>query len=251
MTDEIFISRDLSEPDGSVISRNVSEIKERIAAAAAVSGRQADEITLVAATKTRSASAVKLAVAAGVDAVGENRVNEMLEKKAEGAYAGAPLHFIGHLQKNKANRAVKAADMIQSVDSAQLAELISRIAEAEGLQRDILLEINIAGEAGKFGFSPGELPGAAEFCARLPGVRVKGLMAIPPIAKNPGDNDRWFSEMQKLFVDIRSKKYDNIFMEFLSMGMSDDFESAVSFGSNVVRIGSAIFGRRPPAPRPR
>ncbi|MCL1828090.1 MAG: YggS family pyridoxal phosphate-dependent enzyme [Oscillospiraceae bacterium] len=226
------------------IAENTADVKERIARAAEKAGRSAGEILLIAATKTQPASAVKEAISAGADASGENRAGELAEKKTLGAYNGAPVHFIGHLQKNKAKSVVFEADMIQSVDSVELLELISRIAEAGGIRRDILLEVNIAKETGKFGFDPAELPRVLETCGRYCGVKIKGLMAIPPIALRPGDNERYFSDMQKLYVDNGAKKYDNVHMDFLSMGMSGDFESAVLFGSNMVRIGSAIFGPR-------
>ena len=226
------------------IERNVKNIRAEIARAAGEAGRDPDEILLAAATKTNSAEAVRAAVKAGVDICGENRVQEMLEKNALGAYDGVPLHFIGHLQKNKVRQVVGLCALIHSADSLPLLQEISRIAEKRGLVQDVLLEINIGNEASKTGFRPEELESVLEEAARFPALRVRGLMAIPPICAKPEDNRPFFLQMQKLFVDNRQKKYDNIRMDFLSMGMSGDFAEAVRCGANLVRIGSGIFGPR-------
>ena len=226
------------------IERNVKNIRAEIARAAGEAGRDPDEILLAAATKTNSAEAVRAAVKAGVDICGENRVQEMLEKNALGAYDGVPLHFIGHLQKNKVRQVVGLCALIHSADSLPLLQEISRIAEKRGLVQDVLLEINIGNEASKTGFRPEELESVLEEAACFPALRVRGLMAIPPICAKPEDNRPFFLQMQKLFVDNRQKKYDNIRMDFLSMGMSGDFAEAVRCGANLVRIGSGIFGPR-------
>ena len=226
------------------IERNVKNIRAEIARAASEAGRDPDEILLAAATKTNSAEAVRAAVKAGVDICGENRVQEMLEKNALGAYDGVPLHFIGHLQKNKVRQVVGLCALIHSADSLPLLQEISRIAEKRGLVQDVLLEINIGNEASKSGFRPEELESVLEEATRFPALRVRGLMAIPPICAKPEDNRPFFLQMQKLFVDNRQKKYDNIRMDFLSMGMSGDFAEAVRCGANLVRIGSGIFGPR-------
>ena len=226
------------------IERNVKNIRAEIARAAGEAGRDPDEILLAAATKTNSAEAVRAAVKAGVDICGENRVQEMLEKNALGAYDGVPLHFIGHLQKNKVRQVVGLCALIHSADSLPLLQEISRIAEKRGLVQDVLLEINIGNEASKSGFRPEELESVLEEATRFPALRVRGLMAIPPICAKPEDNRPFFLQMQKLFVDNRQKKYDNIRMDFLSMGMSGDFAEAVRCGANLVRIGSGIFGPR-------
>ena len=226
------------------IERNVKTVKAEIARAAAEAGRDPKEILLVAATKTNGAEAVRAAVEAGVDICGENRVQEMLEKNAVGAYSGAELHFIGHLQKNKVRQVVGLCLLIHSADSLDLLREISRIAEKRGLVQDVLLEVNIGKEASKTGFLPEELENILEEAARLPALRVRGLMAIPPICIKPEDNRPFFLQMQKLFVDNRQKKYDNIRMDFLSMGMSGDYTEAVRCGANLVRIGSGIFGPR-------
>lgn len=226
------------------IAANVALLRERIERAAALAGRGPGEVSFVAATKTNGAEKVRAAIAAGVDACGENRVQELLEKNSQGAYAGAPLHFIGGLQKNKVKYLVGTVDLIQSVDSLELAELIGKKAVQLGLVQPILLEVNIGHEAAKSGVAPEE---AEELLARLSavaGIEVRGLMAIPP-APGPGEkNDGYFEKMHHLFVDMRAKKYDNVTMSILSMGMSGDFEAAIACGSNMVRIGSAIFGER-------
>ena len=226
------------------IAENVALVRRNIAEAALAAGRDPEKIRLVAATKMNDASRVRQAIAAGVEICGENRVQEMLEKQAQGAYEGAELHFIGHLQKNKAKQVVGLAKLIHSVDSTELLTLISRLAEARGLVQDVLLEVNIAGEAAKSGFAPEDIPKALDFASTLPGVRVRGLMAIPPICSFPDQNRPFFLRMRKLFVDNGGKKYDNVSMDFLSMGMSGDYQEAIACGADLVRIGTAVFGPR-------
>lgn len=221
------------------IAENVAEIRQRIDVVAG--GRP---VRLVAATKMNSAERVREAIAAGVDACGENRVQELVEKNEAGAYAGAPLHFIGHLQKNKVKYVVGAADLIESVDSLPLLRLISARAEIIGVVQDVLLEVNIGAETAKSGFEPDELPAVLEILGELPSIQVRGLMAIPPISAFPGANRPYFALMRQLVIDIEAKKYDNVSMDFLSMGMSGDFEDAIIEGANMVRVGSAIFGQR-------
>ncbi|MCI6647174.1 MAG: YggS family pyridoxal phosphate-dependent enzyme [Oscillospiraceae bacterium] len=221
------------------IEDNVARIRERMDRAAG--GRP---VTLVAATKMNDAQAVRRAIAAGVDACGENRVQEMMEKLGQDAYAGAPLHFIGSLQKNKVKFVVGNCDLIHSVNSVELLEAIARKAAALDIVQDVLLEVNIAAEASKTGFLPEYLPQLLESAGNFSSVRVRGLMAIPPIAEKPGENRRYFAQMRELFIDIGAKKYDNVTMDFLSMGMSEDFEDAIAEGSNMIRVGSAIFGPR-------
>lgn len=226
------------------IAENIAEVRRRIEAAAVRSGRTGADITLVAATKMNDAGRVREAVAAGIDACGENRVQELVEKHAQGAYAGAPLHFIGHLQTNKVRQIVGVVDLIQSVDSEELLVRIDRRAESLGVVQDILLEVNIGGEAAKSGIAPEALPALLASASGYAHLRVRGLMAIPPICEKPGGNNVYFSRMRELFVDIGTKKYDNVFMDFLSMGMSGDFEDAIECGANMVRVGSSIFGAR-------
>ena len=226
------------------IGKNVEHVKAEIARAAGDAGRDPAEILLVAATKMNDASAVRAAVRAGVDICGENRVQEMLEKNAQGAYEGAPLHFIGHLQKNKVRQVVGLCELIHSVDSLSLLQEIAKTAEKRGLVQDVLLEINIGSEESKSGFSPEEIGMALEEAAKMTAIRVRGLMAIPPICEKPEENRPFFLKMQKLFVDNCRKKYDNISMDFLSMGMSGDYTEAIRCGANMVRVGTGIFGPR-------
>lgn len=221
------------------IAENVAEIRRNLEKAAP--GRR---VTLVAATKMNDTAHIREAVAAGVDACGENRVQELLQKRAEGAYAGVPLHFIGHLQKNKVRQIVGVADLIESADSAALLRLIDSRAAELGIIQDVLLEINIGGEASKSGMTAEDLPGVLESAAGLSAVRVRGLMAIPPICEKPGGNRPFFARMNQLFVDIGANKYDNVCMDFLSMGMSGDYADAAAMGANIVRVGTAIFGPR-------
>ena len=221
------------------IAENVAAVRARIEAAA-----QGRRVLLVAASKMNDAGRVREAVAAGVDACGENRVQELVEKNAQGAYAGAPLHFIGHLQKNKIKYLVGVADLIESVDSAELLTLIDRRAEKLDVVQDVLLEVNIGREEAKSGLAPEDVVKTVEFAVPLAHVRVRGLMAIPPAADSPDKTRPYFAAMRELFIDIAEKKYDNTPMDFLSMGMSGDFEAAIAEGANMVRVGSAIFGAR-------
>ena len=221
------------------IAENVAAVRARIDAAA-----QGRRVLLVAASKMNDAERVREAVAAGVDACGENRVQELMEKNAQGAYEGAPLHFIGHLQKNKIKYLVGVADLIESVDSEELLTLIDRRAEKLDVVQDVLLEVNIGREAAKSGLAPEDVAKTVEFASPLEHVRVRGLMAIPPAAASPDETRPYFAAMRELFIDIGEKKYDNTPMDFLSMGMSGDFEAAIAEGANMVRVGSAIFGAR-------
>lgn len=227
------------------ISDNVARVRAEIEAAARAAGRDPAEITLVAASKMNGAERVREAIAAGVGVCGENRVQEMLEKQAQGAYEGAALHFIGHLQKNKVKQVVGLASLIHGADSLALLEVIERCAEKRGLVQDVLLEVNIGAEESKSGFAPEEIPAAISAAAAFPHIRVRGLMCIPPAGLGEEENRLNFTKMRKLFVDNGGKKYDNVSMDFLSMGMSADFACAIACGSNMVRVGSAIFGPRP------
>ena len=226
------------------IAENVALIRERINAAAEAAGRSGGDIVLVAATKTNSTERIREAIAAGIAVCGENRVQELLEKKPLGAYDGAELHFIGHLQKNKVSKIVGEAALIQSVDSMELLCAIDRAAGQKGLVQELLLEVNIAGEASKSGFSPEDIAEALREASKLSGIKVRGLMAVPPICASGEDNLPYFERMKQLFVDNSKKKYDNVVMDFLSMGMSGDYLTAIACGANMIRLGSAIFGPR-------
>ena len=229
---------------GNSIADNIKRVREAIAEAAVKAERSPDEITLVAASKTKPADMIQQAIAAGVDAVGENRVQEMLEKNAQGAYTGAPLHFIGQLQSNKVNKIVGLCDLIESVGSASLLAQIGRRAVSLGINQGILIEVNIGREPQKSGILPEHLTSLMETASQTAGVNVQGLMTIPPVIPENERNCNFFDTMFKLFIDIMGKKYDNVSMRFLSMGMSDSYPEAIRCGANMVRIGSAIFGSR-------
>ena len=226
------------------IAENVSRIREEINQAALAAGRNPGEIQLCAATKMNDADAVRQAIAAGVDCCGENRVQELTAKLQEDAYRGAPVHFIGHLQTNKVRQVVGKVALIQSVDSERLLRAINAEAAKQGIIQDILLEVNIGQEESKTGFRAEEILPMVEKSGEFSNVCIKGLMAIPPISQNKGDNVKFFQKMSDLCVDIRRKKYDNVTVDCLSMGMSDDFADAIGWGSTMVRIGTAIFGAR-------
>lgn len=226
------------------IEENVRRIRQEIAQAALEVGRNPADIRLCAATKMNDAQAVRRAIEAGVDCCGENRVQELVAKQAENAYAGVPVHFIGHLQTNKVRQVVGQVDLIQSVDSARLLQAINNEAQRRGIVQNVLLEVNIAGESSKSGFLADEILPFMENIAQYPNVCVMGLMAIPPISQKKGDNVKFFQKISDLCVDIRGKKYDNVKVDCLSMGMSGDFADAIACGSTMVRIGTAIFGAR-------
>lgn len=226
------------------IEENVRRIRQEIAQAALAAGRDPSQIQLCAATKMNDAQAVRRAIAAGVDCCGENRVQELAAKQAENAYAGVPVHFIGHLQTNKVRQVVGRVDLIQSVDSARLLQAINNEAQRRGIVQNVLLEVNIGGESSKSGFLADEILPFMENIAQYPNVCVMGLMAIPPISQKKGDNVKFFQKISDLCVDIRGKKYDNVKVDCLSMGMSGDFADAIACGSTMVRIGTAIFGAR-------
>ena len=226
------------------IAENVAKIREEMKKAALAAGRDPKDILLCAATKMNDAEAVREAIAAGVDCCGENRVQEIQDKRPKGAYEGKPLHFIGHLQTNKVKFVVGVVDLIESVDRLELLECIEKQAAKLGVTQDILFEVNIGAEESKSGFTPEE---AAQMAAKMDAfshVRLRGLMAIPPVSEKTGDNRRYFAEMRNLFVDISAKKYDNVSMDCLSMGMSDDYPDAIAEGATLVRVGTAIFGAR-------
>ena len=226
------------------IAENVAKIRAQIAEAAIAAGRDPKEIQLCAATKMNDTEAVRQAIAAGVDCCGENRVQELVVKLAENAYEGIPVHFIGHLQTNKVKQVVGKVDLIQSVDSVRLLDAIQQEAAKQGLVQNILIEVNIGNEENKSGFHPREIHSVCEKMNQYPNICMKGLMAIPPICQNPQENHKFFQEMYNLSVDITAKKYDNVLVDILSMGMSDDYQEAIDCGSTMIRIGTAIFGAR-------
>ena len=226
----------------SIFDQNYKEITDNIARAAQKSGRQYEDITLLAATKTVDIDVINHAIESGIKFIGENRVQEFLSKYE--SYNPVHKHFIGHLQTNKVRDIIDKVELIHSVDSYRLAEEISKQAVKRGKTVDILLEINIGDEQSKSGFSYDEAETAVQKIALLDGIKIKGLMAIPPICEKQEQNRPYFAKMKKLFIDIGSKKIDNSSMDILSMGMSDDYETAIEEGANMVRLGTALFGRR-------
>lgn len=226
------------------IAENVARIRREIEEAALRAGRNPKEILLCAATKMNDTERVRAAIAAGVDCCGENRVQELVKKSAEHAYDGRPVHFIGHLQTNKVRQVVGRVALIQSVDRMELLECIEKEAARQEVIQEILLEVNVAAETSKSGFTPGETRSVAEKMEQFPHCHLRGLMAIPPISEKSGDNCRFFTEIQRIAVDITTKKQHNISMEILSMGMTNDFADAIACGSTMIRIGTAIFGAR-------
>ena len=226
------------------IAENIARIRQNMAQAAIAAGRNPEDILLCAATKMNDSDAVRAAIAAGVDVCGENRVQELVQKQSQNAYDGAPIHFIGHLQTNKVKQVVGKVDLIQSVDSLRLLEAIQAEAAKQGIRQDILLEVNIGQEKSKSGFSPDEILPLMEQIPSFTNICLRGLMAIPPISQNSGDNRKFFQKMCQLSVDITAKKSDNICVDILSMGMSDDYVDAIACGSTMIRVGTAIFGQR-------
>ena len=226
------------------IQENVARIKAQMRDAAIAAGRDPGSILLCAATKMNGADAVRQAILAGVDCCGENRVQELVQKQSEHAYDGAPVHFIGHLQTNKVKQVVGKVDLIQSVDSLRLLEAVNKEAVKQGIVQDILLEINVGEEASKSGFTLEEMPAILPDMEKYGSIRVRGLMAIPPVPENSGDNRKFFEKIYGLSVDITAKKYDNVSVDVLSMGMSGDYVDAIACGSTMIRVGTAIFGAR-------
>lgn len=224
------------------ISENIKRVRERIACAALKAGRSEKDITLVCVTKNFGAEDIAAALECGITDIGENRVQEMCGKY--GLVSPDRWHIIGHLQTNKVKYIIDKADMIQSVDSIHLLEEIERQAEKKNVTADVLLQVNTSGEQTKFGISPDGLYELAEKASEMKRVKVRGLMTIAPLYVNGVSNRLHFDNTHKLYIDIKEKKYNNISMDYLSMGMSGDFEEAIMSGSNMVRVGSAIFGSR-------
>ena len=234
------------------LAQNIQAVRAKIAQAAADAGRTPGEITLCAATKVQTDETIRAAIAAGVQVCGENRVQELTAHLEAGAYEGARVHVIGHLQTNKVKQVVGKVELIHSVDSERLLRAIHSQAEKLGIVQDILLEVNIAGEESKGGCSPQEAEELARLTAQLPHVRLRGLMAIPPVSLEIGSNRPYFQAMRQLFVDIKEKMSDNqASIDCLSMGMSGDYADAIAEGSTLVRVGTALFGPRPPMGTPR
>ncbi len=226
------------------IQYNLDVINEKIAESAIKSGRTPDDVRLMAVTKTVDPIFINYALDYGVKLIGENRVQELLRKKADLHLEGVDKHLIGHLQTNKAGQIVGEVDMIQSVDSLKIAKEIAKQSAKKGIITDVLLEINVGEEESKTGFSVTEFYESLYAIAELDSIRIKGLMTVPPICENNTTLCKFFENIYNIYVDIKAKKIDNIDMNVLSMGMSGDYEQAILCGSNLVRIGSSIFGPR-------
>lgn len=221
---------------------NLAAVESRLTAALEKSGRLREDITLLAATKTVDAKTVNYAISKGIDYIGENKVQELLSKYND--IDPVHKHFIGHLQTNKVKDIIDKVELIESVDSIKLAKEISKQAQKIGKTMDVLIEVNIGGEESKWGFTPENTAEAAAEIANLPNIVVKGLMSIPPVCNTAEENRKYFRKMYKLFIDIDSQKIDNSSMSILSMGMSDDFDIAVEEGATLIRLGTALFGKR-------
>jgi|YNPBryantNP2012_1023418.scaffolds.fasta_scaffold04083_3 pyridoxal phosphate enzyme (YggS family) len=232
------------------LRQRIAAVQERIAAAARRAGRAADEITLVAVTKTQGPEVVAAACAAGLRAFGENRVEEAIPKVravaallGEAAAADLRWHMIGHLQSRKAGDVFPWAAMVHSVDSVKLAVRLNRFAVAAGRRLPILLEVNVAAEPSKYGFAADDLAAHVEAIAALPGLQIQGLMTVAPIAADPETVRPVFAELRRLRDDL-ARRFPGLDWRHLSMGMTDDFEVAIEEGATIVRIGRAIFGER-------
>lgn len=234
----------MSVNDSLTMATAVAEIKEKIAEAARQAGRNPADILLCAACKTRTAETVMESARLPIDLFGENHVQELVRNFDAGAYLGKPAHLIGHLQTNKIKKVLGRATLIQSVDSLRLMQAIEKEAAKLNLVQDILLEVNIGAEESKTGISAAELPALLEAAAAAEHIRVKGLMAIPPVNEDDAANRRYFAQMRELAFQAQQRHLEHISMEQLSMGMSDDFENAVREGATIVRIGTAIYGAR-------
>ena len=226
------------------IKYNYDFINEKIAEAAMRAGKTRDDITFLSATKTVEPEYINYAISLGLSYIGENKVQELLSKYDQYNLENCSLQFIGHLQSNKVRQIVGKVDLIQSIDSMKLAKEVSKCSLKNNITSDILVEVNIGKEENKSGVMPEMLEELVEEISTLPAVNVKGLMTIPPICEKKDEIRRYFEKMNRLFLDISSKKLDNVSMDILSMGMSSDYYEAILEGANMVRIGSALFGNR-------
>lgn len=226
------------------IEHNLDVIREKIYKAATEAGRNPDEVTLMAVTKTVEPIFINHALEKGITLIGENKVQEFLSKKPYLNLEGCEAHLIGHLQTNKVKQIVSEVAMIESLDSLKLAREISKRSTEKGIVTPCLVEVNIGMEESKTGLELSALEELLFSVSQLEGIKIKGLMTIPPICDNEAELNKYFSQMHKIFVDIKGKKIDNIDMNVLSMGMSSDYEAAVRNGSTLVRVGSNIFGPR-------
>ena len=228
----------------SQIADKIKRVRENVQRAAQQCGRDAEDITLIAVTKTVDVDAMEEAIACGVDNVGENRVQELCRKYEILHGQKIRWHLIGHLQTNKVKYVIDKADLIHSVDSVKLLGELERVAAKCNRKINFLLQVNVSGEESKFGLAPQEVDRFLESAVTMRHARLCGLMTVPPVAKEPNDSRKYFEKVRNLFVDIREKNYDNIGMEHLSMGMSGDYTAAILEGATMIRIGTSIFGQR-------
>ncbi len=226
-----------------MLSDNLHEVQENIRKACERSGRNPDDVTLIAVSKTKPVSDIEQIYAAGIREFGENKVQEMNDKQKV-LPGDINWHMIGHLQRNKVKYIVDNVAMIHSVDSVRLAEEISKEAVKKNVAVDILVEVNVAKEESKFGLYTEDVSQFVEQISKLPGINIKGLMTSAPFVDNPEDNRQYFKKLKDLSVDINAKNIDNVHMDFLSMGMTNDYVVAVEEGATHVRVGTAIFGHR-------
>ena len=226
------------------LEENLAKVRARMEDAARRAGRSPQEILLCAASKTQSVETVRLARRLNIDLFGENHVQELVEKYDAGAYNGKPAHMIGHLQTNKVKQVVGRAALVHSVDSPRLMAALEKEAAKKGLCQDILIEVNIGEEAIKSGVAEEELWALAEDTQQTPHLRLRGLMAIPPVNQDDAENRRQLQRMYRLFCSLAEKHYPGSQVDILSMGMSGDYENAILEGATIVRVGTAIFGAR-------
>ena len=226
-----------------MIRENIVDVEDKVRAACERSGRDPKEVTLIAVSKTKPVPMLQEAYSAGCRDFGENKVQELVEKW-EQMPKDIRWHMIGHLQRNKVKYIVDKVYMIHSVDSLKLAEEISKEAGKKGITVSILIEVNVAGEESKFGISCGEVYQLIEDIAKLPNLAIKGLMTIAPYVEIAEENRQYFEKLRQIYVDIIHKNIDNVYMEELSMGMTGDYEVAVTEGATYIRVGTGIFGER-------
>ncbi len=227
----------------SSIEENITEVKRRVEEAAKKAGRNPEDVLILAVSKTIDVPRIKEAVECGLNSLGENRVQEIMDKY-EPMGEGINWHLIGHLQTNKVKYIIDKVCLIHSVESLKLAEEINKKAEKAGIIMDILVEVNIANEESKFGIKPEDCESFIRELSKMKNINVKGLMTVAPFTENPEENRGYFKGLKDLLVDINNKKIDNINMSELSMGMTGDFEVAVEEGATIVRVGTGIFGER-------
>ena len=226
-----------------MLKENLYQVQENMKEACRRSGRAESDVTPIAVSKTKPLPMLEEVYSLGIRDFGENKVQELVDK-AEQLPDDIRWHMIGHLQRNKVKYIVDKVYMIHSVDSLRLAEEISKEAVKRGIIVNILIEVNVAGEESKFGVTPEDTPGLVQEISHLPGILVRGLMTIAPFVENAEDNRIFFSALKKLYVDITNKNIDNVRMDYLSMGMTGDYEVAIEEGASFVRVGTGIFGER-------